>query len=287
MSTSFRSAADFRNQLETNLRTHSTKTGEDIHRLRRKVAFDRLLARIVTQEPSSFFLKGGYAMELRIAHARATKDMDLTCFKRVSEAKEPLSDLILQELQMLARVNLNDHFIYQIGQPQRDIENAPYGGSRHSVAAVIANRPFVEFHLDVGGDFLIDHIEKVPGVNWLGFCGIDAPIIPVISIEQQFAEKLHSYTLPREQINTRSKDLIDLILLLKPENRPLEAFQHALQRVFRARNTHLLPAVLPEPPLSWQKPFAVMAAECGISQSLNDGFMQVSAFYLALRKHSG
>ncbi len=198
MSTSFRSAADFRNQLETNLRTHSTKTGEDIHRLRRKVAFDRLLARIVTQEPSSFFLKGGYAMELRIAHARATKDMDLTCFKRVSEAKEPLSDLILQELQMLARVNLNDHFIYQIGQPQRDIENAPYGGSRHSVAAVIANRPFVEFHLDVGGDFLIDHIEKVPGVNWLGFCGIDAPIIPVISIEQQFAEKLHSHTLPRE-----------------------------------------------------------------------------------------
>ena len=41
-------------------------------------------------------------------------------------------------------------------------------------------------------------LEKVPGVNWLGFCGIDAPLIPVISIEQQFAEKLHSHTLPRE-----------------------------------------------------------------------------------------
>ena len=90
----------------------------------------------------------------------------------------------------------------------------------------------------------------------------------MISIEQQFAEKLHSYTFPREQINTRTKDLIDLILLLKPKNRAPEAFQYALQRVFRARNTHLLPAVLPEPPVSWQKPFAIMAAECGISQSL-------------------
>src|SRR5471030_1970506 len=125
MNTNFKTAADFRKHLELNLRIHSTKTGENIQRLRRKVAFDRLLARIFTQEPSSFFLKGGYAMELRITHARATKDIDLTCFKRVSDAKEPMSELILQELQILARVNLNDHFIYQIGQPQSDIENAP------------------------------------------------------------------------------------------------------------------------------------------------------------------
>jgi len=65
MSTSLRTVADFRKNLESNLRTHSIKTGENIQRLRRKVAFDRLLARIFTQEPSSFFLKGGYAMELR------------------------------------------------------------------------------------------------------------------------------------------------------------------------------------------------------------------------------
>lgn len=215
-------------------------------------------------------------MELRIAQARATKDMDLTYFKRASDAKEPMSELILQELQVLARLNLNDHFIYQIGQPQSDIENAPYGGSRHNVSTIIDSKPFAEFHLDVGGDFLIDHVEKVPGTNWLEFCGIAAPMIPMISREQQFAEKLHSYTLPREQINTRTKDLIDLILPLKSSDRTLEAFQHSLQRVFRARNTHLLPEVLPEPPVSWHKPFAAMAVECGISQSLKEGFTNVS-----------
>lgn len=284
MITTIKSAAKFRKNLESHLRTHSIKTEENIERLRRKVAFDRLLARIFTQEPSSFFLKGGYGMELRIAQARATKDIDLTCFKRMSNAKEPMTELILQELQTVARINLNDHFTYQIGQPQSDIENASYGGSRHSVLAIIDNRPFVEFHLDVGGDFLIDQVEKISGTNWLEFCGIAAPIIPMISIEQQFAEKVHSYTLPRDQTNTRAKDLIDMILLIKSNNRIPEVFQYALHRVFRARNIHLLPTALPEPPMSWQTPFAVMAFECGISPNLKDGFSKVSEFYNALQK---
>jgi predicted nucleotidyltransferase component of viral defense system len=282
MSTTIKNAADFRKHLESNLRIHSSKTGESIERLRRKVAFDRLLARIFTQDPSSFFLKGGYGMELRIARARATKDMDLTCIKRIKDAKEPISELIHQELQILARINLSDYFIYQIGPPKVDIENAPYGGSRHDVIALIDSKPFTGFHLDVGGDFLIDDIENVHGVNWLEFGGISAPIIQMISVEQQFAEKLHSYTLPREQINTRSKDLVDLILLLPSENQP-ESFKQALQRVFKARNTHPLPLTLPKPPLSWEKPFAVMSAECGISQNLSQGFTEVSKFYNTLQ----
>lgn len=284
MSSNFKNAADFRKNLETNLRTHSSKTGEDIQRLRRKVAFDRLLARIFTQEPSSFFLKGGYAMELRISHARATKDMDLTCIMRPKDAKEPMSELILQKLQTLARINLDDYFVFQIGQPQIDIENAPYGGSQHNVTAIIDSRPFVEFHLDVGGDFIIDPIEKVHGTNWLDFCGIAPPIISMISVEQQFAEKLHSYTFPRERINTRTKDLIDLMLLLKYENKAPEIFLYLLQRVFRARNTHPLPSVLPEPPASWQKPFADMAGRCGITQNLKDSFMKISEFYNVLQE---
>ncbi len=284
MNTIIKTATDFRKHLEKTLQTHSVKTGEDIHRLRRKVAFDRFLARIFTQKTPSFFLKGGYAMELRVAQARATKDIDLTCLKRIIDAKEPMSELILQELQILANINLNDHFTYQIGQPQSDIENAPYGGSRHSISAVIDNRPFANFHLDVGGDFLIDHTETISGTNWLEFYNITAPIISMISVEQQFAEKLHSYTLPRENINTRSKDLIDLILLLNFRNRNQKTFLNSIQRVFGARNTHPLPLILSAPPSSWEKPFTRMAEECGIPSSLRDGFIKVSEFYNELQK---
>lgn len=77
MNTNFNNATAFRKSLETHLQALSIKTGEALQRLRRKVAFDRLLARMVVQEPAFFFLKGGYAMELRFAHARATKDRAL------------------------------------------------------------------------------------------------------------------------------------------------------------------------------------------------------------------
>ncbi len=286
MSIYLKTPAGFRKQLESHLRTHSIKTGEHIHRLRRKVAFDRLLARIFTQEPPSFFLKGGYGMELRINQARATKDIDLTCSKRPGNAKEPMAELALQDLQILARIDLNDHFVYQIGQPQSDIENAPYGGSRHSVLTLINDKPFVEFHLDMGIDFLVDQVERIPATNWLEFYEIEAPIILTISIEQQFAEKLHSYTLPREQINTRAKDLIDLILLLNLNHHSPESFEYALLRVFKARNTHPLPEVLPQPPLSWKNPFSAMALECGLPENLKDGFAKVTKFYDAIRNLS-
>lgn len=138
----------------------------------------------------------------------------------------------------------------------------------------------------MGGDFLIDRIEHIHGTNWLEFYGIAAPIIPMISTEQQFAEKLHAYTLPRQGINTRSKDLIDLILLLKSKNQSPEAVLYVLQRVFKARNTHPLPVVMPKPPKSWEQPFAAMATECGMSENLNDGFTQVSKFYDMLQAMS-
>lgn len=280
-------AAEFRKALESRLQILSLQTGESIRRLRRIVAFDRLLARICTEEPPSFLLKGGYGMELRIAQARATKDIDLTCLKRSHNTSDPMTELISQELQELARIDLNDNFIFQIGQPQSDIENAPYGGSRHKVLTIINNSPFAEFKLDVGADFLIGETEKIIGKNWLEFCGIAAPTIPMISVEQQFAEKLHTYTLPREQINTRTKDLIDLILLLEFKNRAPEAFHRSLTRVFKARNTHTLPESLPEPPASWQKPFAEMAAECGISQNMEEGFSKVAGLYSELNSQFG
>jgi len=42
----FKSATDFRKSLEARLKNLAEETGQDLQRLRRKVAFDRLLARI-------------------------------------------------------------------------------------------------------------------------------------------------------------------------------------------------------------------------------------------------
>ena len=77
----------------------------------------------------------------------------------------------------------------------------------------MAGQLFVKFHLDVStGDVLREPYEPLSGRDWLGFAGIASAIFPAISPEEQFAEKLHAYTLPRVgRENTRVKDLMDMV----------------------------------------------------------------------------
>jgi len=72
----------------------------------------------------------------------------------------------------------------------------------------LAGRVFTKFHLDIGiWDAIVPLTEIVSGRDWLDFAGI--PLVPysAISKEQQFAEKFHAYTCPRETSNARVKDL--------------------------------------------------------------------------------
>lgn len=80
--TTFKTPTDFRRSMEARLKSIATKSNQDLQRIRRKVAFERILARIFHHNSDNFVLKGGYAMELRFAAARATKDIDLTCLRR-------------------------------------------------------------------------------------------------------------------------------------------------------------------------------------------------------------
>jgi hypothetical protein len=61
------------------------------------------------------------------------------------------------------------------------------------------------------GDVLIQPLQKIRGEDWLGFAEIPAAEMRLISKEQQVAEKLHAYTLPRSTPNSRVKDLVDLL----------------------------------------------------------------------------
>ncbi len=187
-------------------------------------------------------------MEFAYNPRRATKDMDLTCSKRMRIQRNQWANWFYESFKYLLRVNLNDHFIFQIGQPQSDIENAPYGGSRQQCLRPHWQQAFAEFHLDVGGDFIIDRVResaryKLAWVLW-HCCSNNFHDFHRTTICGK-APFIHS---PRLQINTRTKDLIVLLLLLKFNNRASEAFQYSLQRVYKARNTHVLPEILPEPP---------------------------------------
>ncbi len=94
--------------------------------------------------------------------------------------------------------------LYQIGDSQLDLENAPYGGARYPVSSYIDGKLFVRFQIDVAGDAIVSETETIQGKDWLGFCGITAPCLKMISVEQQFAEKMHAYSLPQKDRKIRA-----------------------------------------------------------------------------------
>ena len=75
--TTYTTATAFRQALEARLANISLRDVIDIQRLRRQVAFDRLLCRLFRDSNAPWMLKGGYAMELRLAESRTTRDIDL------------------------------------------------------------------------------------------------------------------------------------------------------------------------------------------------------------------
>ena len=121
--------------------------------------------------------------------------------------------------------------------------------------------------------------EPVKGRDWLRFAGIPTPSFRMIPREQQFAEKLHAYTLPRRTPNSRVKDLIDLVLLIRSGNLAKERIAEAVRLTFERRKTHAVPSGLSAPPAEWSKQFLEMAAECRLPENMDEAFAHVQAFF--------
>lgn len=140
-------------------------------------------------------------------------------------------------------------------------------------------RIFARFHLDAGvGDVVIQPLETVECHDWLGLAGIAKPRVRMISREQQFAEKIHAYTLPRNSANSRAKDLVDLALLIGENQLDRRKIFNALRLTFERRNTHALPTTLNAPPEDWQRPFEALAEECGLQANIASVFDSVRKF---------
>jgi hypothetical protein len=194
----YKSPGAFRQALEERLRTISSREGTDFQRLSRQVAFDRFLARLFSAPTRDWILKGGYAMELRFVTARSTRDLDFTLRGGSTESA-------LDHLQRAGALEIGDFFSFRVGEAMMDLSAAPYGGARYPVESRLDGRTLVRFHIDVGiGDAILEPIEIMTTRDWLAFAEIASPSVMMIAREQQFAEKIHAYTLPRSSPNSRA-----------------------------------------------------------------------------------
>jgi hypothetical protein len=279
-------ANTLRTSLEDRLKAESKKTGADIQRLRRNVAFDRLIIRLFQMSSPPWALKGGYAMQLRTDSARTTKDVDLALRdtkvfsddlgKRINAIRE----IIIQQ----ASLDLGDFFQFKISPPQKELDAPPDGGARFHVEVTLADRSFEKFHLDVGaGDVWSDPLELLDSSDALSFAGFKSQKLPAIPKEQQFAEKLHAYSLPRldGRPNSRAKDLIDMNLLMD-SSLDKSKLKSVIQETFAKRNTHAFSMDIEKPPESWQTLYPKLAEECNLDPSLENGFSKLKEFLKSL-----
>ena len=190
-------ATAFRTALETRLKNVAREEGVDLQRFRRQAAFDRLLCRLFSEPDPPWALKGGYGMELRLQVARATRDIDLT-FRNIDlllGRNEQKNQVILDLLQKAVSVDLEDYFVFLIGEPMMNLDSSPYGGARYPVEARMDGRAFVKFHIDVGvGDLAIEPLDNVKGRDWLNFIGIPSGSFPVISASCCFISYPHGFS---------------------------------------------------------------------------------------------
>ena len=276
----YATAGAFRRALEERLKKIALIDSVDLNRLRRQVSFDRLLARLFREGTATWALKGGYALELHFKAARSTVDIDLSVQHVVATQDGGPNQAMREMLQRASDVPLGDWFEYTIGAPMLDLAAAPYGGARFPVEARVDRRIFARFHVDAGiGDVLMPPLEAIVCRDWLAFAGVEAARVLMIPREQQFAEKLHAYTLPRDPANSRVKDLVDLTLLIKSGELDAPKTLTALHLTFERRGTHELPMALPPPPADWRIPFEALSAECGLEMDIHAAFLGPQSFF--------
>ncbi len=252
----YKSGTAFRRALEDRLRRQSIETGTPLVRLRKMVAFERFLARLVTAQPDAWVLKGGLALQFRLGdRSRTTQDMDLLLNRNLMVRE------IHQMLVGAALLDLGDWFAFEVARP------AMPNGLRFSVRCLVDGRRFEIFHVDVGvGDPLTAPVEMLTAPPLLAFAGIQPVSVPAYPVVQQIAEKVHALTRPHPGgTSSRVKDWAD-ILLLAHWGRAMKAqdLRSALQATFEARRTHPLPMQMPAPPAAWKRPYRRLAQETGL-----------------------
>jgi hypothetical protein len=291
MARRFGSAAAFKTSLEAHLRKRAEERKVPLGTLQLKFVIERLLARLFRTPDPPWLLKGGFAMDLRFRpRARTTKDVDLSIALVPAEDNADLAVAVRERLQEAVDHDLGDYLSYRIGEPKQELTNAPRGGARYPCEAVLVGKVYARFHIDVGcGDALVGEPERLAGDDLLSFAGIGPALVLAIPKAQQFAEKLHAYTFPWSgRLNTRTKDLVDLVLLI--ERGPPEAgeIRRALEATFSTRATHPLPKALQPPPAAWRTEFTAMAAEAGLStREYLEAFAILERFWTAHRLGAG
>jgi predicted nucleotidyltransferase component of viral defense system len=269
----YSSASAFRTALERRL-NNELADGVSVSRLRKRVVFERLLARVQAVSPDGWFLKGGFALELRLGvQARTTKDVDIDWTLGEQEGTELLLDAAAHEM--------DDLFTFTI-QRAASGDDLAGGGQRWTVLAELAGREFERVAVDVGfGKQPVVAPDTVVSSRLLDFAGIGPVTVPALAVEQHLAEKLHAYsrTYAGEQPSSRVKDLVDMVVIARTTPVDADRLSDAVRSIFERRATHAIPRFLESPPPAWARPWQALVTHLAAGDELLTGYGTAAALF--------
>jgi len=184
----YATAEAFRTALEQRLKNEAEASGVALIRLRKRVAFERFLARLAASESSGWVLKRAFALEFRLGlRTRTTKDIDL--------GRADDEEAATEHLEAATHIDLGDFFEFEARRTPALDAATGFHAVRYTVRADLAARRFEQFPVDVAfSESSPIQAEPLFGASSLEFANVAALQLPVISLEQHVAEKLHAYT---------------------------------------------------------------------------------------------
>jgi hypothetical protein len=271
----YATAAAFRQALDDRLKAEAAKTGLGLARLRKRVAFELFLRRLVAVAPDRWVLKGALALDFRFdSTTRPTRDMDLG---RADDEQAAVEDLTAA--QQLA---LDDFFTFVVRRTEALDDTDDFRAIRFHVTAELAGRVFDQFVVDVGfADSISSKPDEIETTDLLSFAGIERIRVPALPLSQHIAEKVHAYTRTygaSGRASTRPKDLVDVLLIAGSEPLDAASLRKALVDTFEERDQQPLPSSLPPPPSTWDEPYRRLAAEVDVEQELDKAFALAAEF---------
>jgi Nucleotidyl transferase AbiEii toxin, Type IV TA system len=208
----YRTPEAFRQALAERLTRHASDQRTPFEVVRRRLVFQRLMARLMRVGSGNWVVTGGAALDWRLAQrfeiqrARTTVDLDFLYRATAEQA--------FAELMAATQVDLHDYFEFRVGLRTRPPE-PERGSMRYHMVALLGAVPYLDFAVDIG---VLDPLRWPPD-QILVSAVLDDPDfgplhVPALPIPHQLAEKVHALTrtLKDGARRTRAvKDLVDIV----------------------------------------------------------------------------
>lgn len=263
----YKTPAAFKEAVDQRLRNDAAKKNVTLDYRRQILVYERFIARLSKVFGNDFIIAGGVALEFLVERARTTKDIDIhiqfgpeTAFPKLKEA---------------GNLVLNDFLTFDVSEDARRgdaavaIDGLDRSVHRYHVEARLGGKLYGRpFHIDL---IVIDppyyRPDEITGSDFLSFLELEPVKFQVCPPNIAIGEKLHAYTKPRQNPNSRVRDLPDIGMLARRYNFDCEDLRATFDLVFGQYDTHPIPGILPFPPVDWAEPYAKLSIDNALEWS--------------------